>query len=41
MIWYNPPHVGERRYIMKSNNRGMYAEWDGTKWIELPWPTRR
>jgi hypothetical protein len=40
MKWTYEPHVGERRYIMH-NNRAMYAEWDGTKWNKLPWPTRR
>lgn len=40
MTWYNEPHKGERRYIML-NNRGCYAEWDGTQWNKLPWPTRR
>lgn len=33
-------YVGKRAYIML-NNRATYAEWDGTKWNKLPWPTRR
>jgi hypothetical protein len=33
-------YVGKRSYIPKGK-RFIYAEWDGTKWNELPWPTRR
>ena len=37
---YFETHVGTRRYIMKGK-RAIYAEWDGKKWKQLPWPTRR
>ena len=32
--------VGERCYV-RIGKRTYYAEWDGTKWNKLPWPTRR
>lgn len=40
MNWYHEKYVGKRAYIMQGK-RAIYAEWDGTKWNELPWPTRR
>jgi hypothetical protein len=40
MTHYLDLYVGKRAYIM-FNNRAIYAEWDGTKWNKLPWPTRR
>ena len=33
-------YVGKRAYITQGK-RVFYAEWDGTKWNKLPWPTRR
>ena len=33
-------YVGKRAYVF-IGKRPAYAEWDGTKWNELPWPTRR
>ena len=33
-------YVGKRAYIF-IGKRPAYAEWDGAKWKELPWPTRR
>ena len=40
MKHYLELYVGKRTYIFKGK-RTIYAEWDGTKWNELPWPTRR
>ncbi len=33
-------YVGKRAYVML-NNRAAYVEWDGTKWIKLPWPKKQ
>ena len=40
MIRYLKTYVGTRRYITKGK-RAIYAEWTGTEWKELPWPTKR
>lgn len=40
MTWYHDPVRGQKSYIRKGK-RIIYAEWDGTKWNELPWPKRK
>jgi len=40
MVKHYELYVGKRAYIPQGK-RIIYAEWDGTKWIKLPWNARR